>query len=118
MYKKTVRSIDTGKIHWLNFNLSDEEKIELFFRGALAATLFLAKHVMTETEVKEMIAMGKNVTFGDKTFSIFHKGDMMFKTEDTLVENSTFEWRAYKLERLLDRAAKNDRNQHLKRDAS
>ena len=118
MYKKTVRSIDTGKIHWLNFNLSDEEKIELFFRGALAATLFLAKHVMTETEVKEMIAMGKHVTFGDKTFSIFHKGDMMFKTEDTLVENSTFEWRAYKLERLLDRAAKNDRTQHLKGDAS
>jgi len=43
---------------------------------------------------------------------------MIFRTEDCLVENSTFEWRAYKLERLLDRAAKNDRNQHLKRDAS
>lgn len=118
IYKKTVRSIDTGKIHWLNFNLNDEEKIELFFRGALAATLFLAKHVMTETEVKEMIAMGKNVTFNDKSFSIFHGEAMVFKTEDCLVENSTFEWRAYKLERLLDRAAKTNRSQHLKRDAS
>jgi NTE family protein len=118
MYKKTVRSIDTGNIHWLNFNLTDEEKIELFFRGALAATLFLAKHAMTETEVKEMIALGKKVKFNDRTFSIFHNDAMVFKTEDCLVENSTFEWRAYKLERLLDRAAKNDRSQHLKRDAS
>jgi hypothetical protein len=118
MYKKTVRSIDTGNIHWLNFNLTDEEKIELFFRGALAATLFLAKHAKTETEVKEMIALGKKVKFNDRTFSIFHNDAMVFKTEDCLVENSTFEWRAYKLERLLDRAAKNDRSQHLKRDAS
>lgn len=118
MYKKTVRSVDTGNIHWLNFNLTDEEKIELFFRGALAATLFLAKHAMTDAEVKEMIAMGKRVKFNDKTFSIFHDETMVFKTEDCLVENSTFEWRAYKLERLLDRAAKNNRNQQLKRAAS
>ena len=118
MYKKTVRSIDTGKIHWLNFNLTDEEKIELFFRGALTATLFLAKHAMTEAEVQDMIALGKKVKFNDKTFSIFHGDTMMFRTEDCLVENTTFEWNAYKLERLLDRAAKNDRTQHLKRDAS
>jgi predicted acylesterase/phospholipase RssA len=118
MYKKTVRSIDTGKIHWLNFNLSGEEKMELFFRGALTATLFLAKHAMTETEVKEIIALGKTVKFNDQTFSIFHKEAMVFRTEDCLVENTTFEWRAYKLERLLDRAAKNNQTQHLKRDAS
>ena len=118
MYKKTVRSIDTGKIHWLNFNLTDEEKIELFFRGALTATLFLAKHAMTEAEIKELVALGKKVRFNDKTFSIFHEEAMVFRTEDCLVENTTFEWHAYKLERLLDRAAKKDRTQHLKRDAS
>ena len=118
MYKKTVRSIDTGKIHWLNFNLTDEEKIELFFSGALTATLFLAKHAMTEAEIKELVALGKKVRFNDKTFSIFHEEAMVFRTEDCLVENTTFEWHAYKLERLLDRAAKKDRTQHLKRDAS
>ena len=73
---------------------------------------------MTEAEVQDMIALGKKVKFNDKTFSIFHGDTMMFRTEDCLVENTTFEWNAYKLERLLDRAAKNDRTQHLKRDAS
>ena len=80
--------------------------------------MFLAKHAMTEAEIKELVALGKKVRFNDKTFSIFHEEAMVFRTEDCLVENTTFEWHAYKLERLLDRAAKKDRTQHLKRDAS
>ena len=73
---------------------------------------------MSETEVQEKIREGEKVSFNNSTFSIFHKGPVVFRTEDCLVENTTFEWHAYKLERLLDRAAKKDRTQHLKRDAS
>jgi NTE family protein len=39
-YRKTVRSVDTGKISWLNFGLTDQQKIETFFRGALTAAIF------------------------------------------------------------------------------
>ncbi len=118
MYQKTVRSIDTGKIHWLNFNLTDEEKIELFFRGALAATLFLAKHTMTETEVQDLIKKGEKVTFNNNTFSIYHKEPTVFRTEDCLLENSTFEWQDYKQQRMLERINKKDQKQTLKESAS
>ncbi len=118
MYQKTVRSIDTGKIHWLNFNLTDEEKIELFFRGALAATLFLAKHTMTETEVQDLIKKGEKVTFNNNTFSIYHKEPTVFRTEDCLLENSTFEWQDYKQQSMLERINKKDQKQTLKESAS
>lgn len=118
MYQKTVRSIDTGSIHWLNFNLTDEEKVELFFRGALAATIFLAKHRMSETEVQEKIREGEKVSFNNSTFSIFHKGPVVFRTEDCLVENSMFEWQRYKQERMLERIKIPDQKQTLKAGAS
>ena len=118
MYQKTVRSIDTGSIHWLNFNLTDEEKVELFFRGALAATIFLAKHKMTETEVQEKIREGEKVSFNNATFSIFHKGPVNFRTEDCLVENSVFEWQRYKQDRMLERIKIPEQKQTLKEGAS
>jgi predicted acylesterase/phospholipase RssA len=118
MYKKTVRSIDTGKIHWLNFNLTDEEKMELFFRGALAATLFLAKHRMTDTEMQEKIKEGEKVSFNGTTFSIFHEGPVVFKTEDCLIENSVFEWQQYKQERMFDRVNVAEQKMNLKVGAS
>ncbi|HEY0060337.1 MAG TPA: patatin-like phospholipase family protein [Flavisolibacter sp.] len=118
MYQKTVRSIDTGAIHWLNFNLTDEEKIELFYRGALAATLFLAKHLMSKEEVDELIEMGDRVRYNDKTFSIYHGANISFRTEDCLVENSTFEWQQYKRERMLDRVTRKDLKKTLKEGAS
>lgn len=118
MYQKTVRSIDTGKIHWLNFNLSDQEKVELFYRGALAATLFLAKHVMSKEEVDSLIEMGDTVRFGNETFSIYHGEKISFQTEDCLVDNSTFEWQQYKRERMLDRITRKEAKQTLKEGAS
>ncbi len=118
MYQKTVRSIDTGKIHWLNFNLTDEEKVELFFRGALAATIFLAKHTMTDAEVTALIEKGKNVSYSNKTFSIYHDDVVVFKIEDCLVENSTFEWQEYKQQRMLDRVVRKDKKEMLKEGAS
>ncbi len=118
MYQKTVRSIDTGNIHWLNFNLTDEEKMELFFRGALAATLFLAKHRMTDTEMQEKIKEGEKVSFNGSTFSIFHDGPVVFKTEDCLVENSVFEWQQYKQERMFDRVNIAEQKMNLKVGAS
>ncbi len=118
MYQKTVRSIDTGKIHWLNFNLNDEQKIELFYRGALAATIFLAKHVLTDTEVTELIRKGEKVRYNDQEFSIFHQDPTVFKTEDRLIDNSTFAWQQYKTERLMDRIIKTEQRQILKSGAA
>jgi NTE family protein len=42
-YKQLVQHIDTGEHHWLNFNLSPDEKIDLFVRGVEAAVLFLKR---------------------------------------------------------------------------
>ncbi|HVG13155.1 MAG TPA: hypothetical protein VM843_09135, partial [Flavisolibacter sp.] len=118
MYQKTVRSIDTGNIHWLNFNLTDKEKVELFYRGALAATLFLAKHLMSKEEVDSLIEMGAKVRYGNETFSIYHGEKISFRTEDCLVDNSTFEWQQYKRERMLDRITRKEAKQTLKEGAS
>ena len=118
MYQKTVRSIDTGTIHWLNFNLTSEEKVELFFRGALAATLFLAKHTMNEGEVQALIKEGEKVTFNNSSFSIFHDGPVVFRTEDCLIENSVFEWQQYKQERMIERVNLAELKQNLKGGAS
>lgn len=101
MYKKTVRSIDTGNINWLNFNLSSREKVELFFRGALTATIFLSRHQMTGQEEQELLAYGKAVKGAGEVFSIYEGEKMTFNTEDFSLDNITFEWEQYKFERML-----------------
>lgn len=40
-YRKLVNWIDTGAHNWLNFSMPDEDKIDLFLRGARAAANFL-----------------------------------------------------------------------------
>ncbi|MFN4080446.1 MAG: hypothetical protein ACK4NS_06065, partial [Saprospiraceae bacterium] len=40
-FKKTIGEIDVSGINWLNFNLSHQDKLELFRRGAEAAARFL-----------------------------------------------------------------------------
>src|ERR1043166_1445415 len=40
-YKNIICAIDTGDHNWLNFHISDEEKLDLFRRGAKAAANFL-----------------------------------------------------------------------------
>ena len=42
-YRTNVGYIDTGTYHWLNFNMTAAEKIDLFKRGALAAADFLKR---------------------------------------------------------------------------
>ena len=42
-YKKLIQKIDTGEHNWLNFSISDADKLDLFKRGALAANEFLRK---------------------------------------------------------------------------
>lgn len=43
-FKKTIGEIDVRGVNWLNFNLTDAEKIDLFRRGAQAAAdFFLGK---------------------------------------------------------------------------
>lgn len=42
-YRKLVSCIGTGNHNWLNFDLSDAEKIDLFKRGAEEAARFLGK---------------------------------------------------------------------------
>lgn len=40
-YRKLTSCIDTGDHNWLNFKLSDEDKIDLFKKGAVEAAKFL-----------------------------------------------------------------------------
>jgi NTE family protein len=40
-YRKLICMVDTGQHNWLNFSISDEEKKDLFIRGAKAAAHFL-----------------------------------------------------------------------------
>ncbi len=41
IFKKCIGRIDVRKFNWLNFNLSEKEKIQLFIKGAEAAAIFL-----------------------------------------------------------------------------
>lgn len=95
-FRKTVRSVDTGKISWLNFAPKSYEQIELFYRGALAATIFLS---------------GKKLNFEDrdkllqKAKSDFGISD--FKVEDFVYPDIFFDWEYYKNERGMAEIHKN-----------
>jgi len=107
IFKKTVRSIDTGDIHWLNFSLSSEDQVELFFRGALTASIFLLGNLKNREHQAETIQAlreeGTRVAFrrGDKGEMNIYKGRPDFKTEDLGGEDVNFNWEEYKRERIL-----------------
>jgi NTE family protein len=72
-YKKLVTDIDPGDHHWLNFELSDEAKKDLFIRGARAAYHFLIgfdwksykklrKEIAKVCEAEEQISKSSNPT--------------------------------------------------------
>jgi NTE family protein len=42
-YRNLVTCIDTGEHNWLNFDMTDEAKVDLFVSGARAADQFLRK---------------------------------------------------------------------------
>lgn len=42
-YEKLITKIDVGEHNWLNFSISDNDKVDLFIRGAQAAADFLTK---------------------------------------------------------------------------
>lgn len=42
-YEKLITKIDVGDHNWLNFSISNEDKVDLFIRGAKAAADFLNK---------------------------------------------------------------------------
>lgn len=114
IYKKTVRSIDTGSIHWLNFNMKDPEKIELFFRGALTAAIFLMgnKYIDREADrqaaIRELKREGQQVRLpgGTGSFNIYRTekdpkpSNLRFETEDTINTNFLFSWATYKVDRI------------------
>ncbi|HTQ66719.1 MAG TPA: patatin-like phospholipase family protein [Puia sp.] len=123
IYRRTVRSVDTGNISWLNFNLNNSQKLELFFRGALTATIFLAKHRSTDAEIKKLCESGKNVPFteaGKDGFSIYQNNNVDFKTEDLdpLVGDISFRWDQYKIERIRSLFKTPAIKLHLKNQAS
>ena len=68
--------------------------------------------------MQEKIKEGEKVAFNGTTFSIFHDGPVVFKTEDFLVENSVFEWQQYKQERMFDRVNIAQQKMNLKVGAS
>jgi NTE family protein len=56
-YRQLVSCIDTGDHNWLNFNMKDEEKIDLFIRGARTADRFLREFDWNEyKKTRESIA--------------------------------------------------------------
>lgn len=62
-FNKTIGRIDVRGINWLNFNLTDAEKLELFRRGADAAARFLigpapAPVAQAEQEVAQVSERG------------------------------------------------------------
>ncbi|MDN3579226.1 patatin-like phospholipase family protein [Mucilaginibacter flavus] len=63
VFQKGVGSIKLFGINWLNFFLKDDEKLEMFRKGALAATAFLIDFDWPEYQ-KERIAM--QVKLNDK----------------------------------------------------
>jgi NTE family protein len=123
IYRRTVRSVDTGNISWLNFNLNNQQKLELFFRGALTATIFLARHRSTKDQIKELCELGKKVPFaeaGEKGFSIYQNDNVDFKTEDLdpLLGDIGFRWDQYKIERIRSLFKAPAIKLHLKNQAS
>ncbi|MEO5593452.1 MAG: patatin-like phospholipase family protein [Chitinophagaceae bacterium] len=116
MYKRTVRAIDTGQIHWLNFNMQNKDKMELFFRGALAATIFLScthkdfdkHHTSWIPKLMQLAAevpcpAGMQGAIRSKNcFSIYGKADeQLFRNADMENPHIRFSWPEYKRERLL-----------------
>lgn len=60
-YKKLVSFIDIGNHNWLDFEISDEDKVDLFRRGAQAAKSFLEN--FDWEEYKSVRDSSKNFTF-------------------------------------------------------
>lgn len=122
IFKKTVRSIDTGAINWLNFNLSDEDKIELFFRGALTAAIFLVKNNDLQQRAKDMqylVSCGTAVNYRGKKLCIYPDASSCdFKTEDYSSEDVSFNWETFKLDRILFIGEAITTRNRLKRKAS
>ncbi len=122
IFKKTVRSIDTGAINWLNFNLTDEDKIELFFRGALTAAIFLVKNNDLQQRAKDMqylVSCGTAVTYRGKKLCIYPDiSSCDFKTEDYSSEDVSFNWETFKLDRILFIGEAITTKNRLKRKAS
>jgi len=122
-YRKTVRSVDTGKISWLNFGLSDQQKIELFFRGALAATIFLSGSQIDDAATKDLCDLGNNIPFtkaDNGHFSMYKDKSECFECAelDKLLGNVRFNWEVYKEDRIRSLLAHPIQKQNLKTQAS
>jgi len=62
-YKHLIGYIETGSHNWLNFNLSDDDKVDLFYRGAEAAAKFLHSFNWEEYKKIRKLKMTVNVQF-------------------------------------------------------
>jgi hypothetical protein len=65
-----------------------------------------------------MIKEGEKVSFNSSSFSIYHDGPVVFRTEDCLIENSVFEWQQYKQDRMMERVNLAELKLNLKGGAS
>jgi predicted acylesterase/phospholipase RssA len=122
IFRKTVRSIDTGEVHWLNFALTEDDKIELFFRGALTAAIFLLKSTSGKNvgeAMQYLVNSGKTVRYKEKTLNIYAStDDCDFLTEDYSVEDISFNWEQYKRDRIIHLSETEALSNRLKRKAS
>jgi NTE family protein len=59
-YSRLIAKIDIGKHNWLNFNISDEAKLDLFVRGARTAASFLKKFDWPQyKEIRESLVVSR-----------------------------------------------------------
>ena len=66
-YNNLVSCIGTGEHNWLNFGMSDEDKLDLFKRGAAEADRFLREFDWEEyKEIRQGIAKAVNENKSDK----------------------------------------------------
>ncbi len=103
-FKNLVAYIDIGQINWLDFNVTDELKIELFQRGAQKAKDFLEKFDWAAYKKIRKSISGNVVqrrtleSFGEKVEDIAQLKEQSLKPNDVKI----LEQRIYSFDKLLD----------------
>lgn len=62
IFKQTIRTIDVGDVHWLNFNMTVNEQKELFIRGTLTACIFI-NNILGNPNIstKDLVEIGVDI---------------------------------------------------------
>jgi NTE family protein len=103
-FKNLVAYIDVGQINWLDFDVEDDVKVELFQRGAQKAKEFLEKFdwegykKIRKTISGNVVQRRTLKTFGEKVFEIAQMKEQALKPNDIKI----LEQRIFSFDRLFD----------------